>query len=709
MESPEIRPTGNGSPRHAEEPFFQSRSLEEPPFAGESFDTDRVLMEQPHQGGATTPDNSEAKSCSEGDPLTAETEGGTRGESNAPEAQHIALDPPSDDGPCHSDDLDAMRHKLRAAEQRADNNQKRLAQVQAASRRDKARWEEERARLNKQVDDLREVVDAGVKEREVLESSVNQLANQLESRLTALSGNVEERDAEVSQLRDENEKMSKAFEEMRMLLKQSVDHRAKLNEEMLSMERQLARARKEASESQAALEKARRDHMEANMSLAEAQADADRWKADGGLAAEERERLHSELEDARRAAEKALQDLAGTREQLEAAEASSREANEMRLEAERLRREAQAEAQSALCAAEAERVQRAEAEGQSEQLKSESERRARVFNNAVKAAVHKIQRELEEENASLQERVRAAEAAAAAAAKRVKEAEQAAAEAYNEAAERSNDAEAAGNHAVAAQEAADRAKAKEQEAERRAEDAAARCKHAERAREQLETELRSANAKAEASEAEVKRLTANLAELRQSSETRTATLEAETRLLREKAEAAVEGASASSARAEALEKEAREVRRQAEETQAGLQSELQAARSELAELQAAKAKWSGFSIPSGQHVLAQLGLDKLKEERLEIPDGKARAAEDTAAARRTRRTAKAADTSGRGAGTPGLISTRSWVIIVYVALLHLVVMISYTKRHDLRSICAEYQHEQDSSFLPDSIAKHGLL
>mmetsp|Transcript_36369 Transcript_36369/g.86343 ORF Transcript_36369/g.86343 Transcript_36369/m.86343 type:complete len:679 (+) Transcript_36369:785-2821(+) len=497
MESPEIRPTGNGSPRHAEEPFFQSRSLEEPPFAGESFDTDRVLMEQPHQGGATTPDNSEAKSCSEGDPLTAETEGGTRGESNAPEAQHIALDPPSDDGPCHSDDLDAMRHKLRAAEQRADNNQKRLAQVQAASRRDKARWEEERARLNKQVDDLREVVDAGVKEREVLESSVNQLANQLESRLTALSGNVEERDAEVSQLRDENEKMSKAFEEMRMLLKQSVDHRAKLNEEMLSMERQLARARKEASESQAALEKARRDHMEANMSLAEAQADADRWKADGGLAAEERERLHSELEDARRAAEKALQDLAGTREQLEAAEASSREANEMRLEAERLRREAQAEAQSALCAAEAERVQRAEAEGQSEQLKSESERRARVFNNAVKAAVHKIQRELEEENASLQERVRAAEAAAAAAAKRVKEAEQAAAEAYNEAAERSNDAEAAGNHAVAAQEAADRAKAKEQEAERRAEDAAARCKHAERAREQLETELRSANAKAE--------------------------------------------------------------------------------------------------------------------------------------------------------------------------------------------------------------------
>lgn len=40
--------------------------------------------------------------------------------------------------------------------------------------------------------------------------------------------------------------------------------------------------------------------------------------------------------------------------------------------------------QIALSAAEAERIQRAEAQGQSEHLKTESERRARVFNNAVK-------------------------------------------------------------------------------------------------------------------------------------------------------------------------------------------------------------------------------------------------------------------------------------------------------------------------------------
>jgi hypothetical protein len=55
----------------------------------------------------------------------------------------------------------------------------------------------------------------------------------------------------------------------------------------------------------------------------------------------------------------------------------------------------QAEAQAALAAAEAERNNRAEAQGMSEALRQESERRARVFNNAVKAAVSKVQKDLQ--------------------------------------------------------------------------------------------------------------------------------------------------------------------------------------------------------------------------------------------------------------------------------------------------------------------------
>ncbi len=54
--------------------------------------------------------------------------------------------------------------------------------------------------------------------------------------------------------------------------------------------------------------------------------------------------------------------------------------------------QAEAQAETATALAEAERSQAAQAQGLSEQLKSEGERRARVFNTAVQAAVSKIQR-----------------------------------------------------------------------------------------------------------------------------------------------------------------------------------------------------------------------------------------------------------------------------------------------------------------------------
>ena len=66
------------------------------------------------------------------------------------------------------------------------------------------------------------------------------------------------------------------------------------------------------------------------------------------------------------------------------------QAEAARNEADRLRREAQAEAHAAISAAEAERSTRAEAEGLSETLRQDGERRARVFNNAVKAAIGKV-------------------------------------------------------------------------------------------------------------------------------------------------------------------------------------------------------------------------------------------------------------------------------------------------------------------------------
>ncbi len=65
---------------------------------------------------------------------------------------------------------------------------------------------------------------------------------------------------------------------------------------------------------------------------------------------------------------------------------------------------AQAEAHAAVAAAEAERSVRAEAEGATEALRADQERRARIFNNAVRTAVSKVQQELEAERDDLQVR-----------------------------------------------------------------------------------------------------------------------------------------------------------------------------------------------------------------------------------------------------------------------------------------------------------------
>jgi len=600
---------------------------------------------------------------------------------------------------------------LAASEQKARNAESRLKEASQSSAREKQRWADERAQLTKQVEDLQAKIVSGAKEREQLESSVNTLASQLESRLSALSGNVEARDAEVTQLREENESMNSAFEEMRIILKKSVDERSRINEEMLSLERQLARTRKELSDSQAAHESTKRKHMEAMMALAEAKANSERGQGQT-VSEDEHQAVEARVQNLLAELEEAKRQLALASEAAEKSEETAREATTARLEAERLRREAQAEMQSAMCAAEAERIQRAEAQGQSEQLKSESERRARVFNNAVKAAVQKIQRELEEENASLQDRVREAESAAAAAAQKAADAEAAEAEAYREAAARSVDAEAAGNLAVQAQEAADRSRAREQEAQRVCEDATARCHHAERAKEQLQTQLAAAEAQTKAAEAEGARLLAEVKEIQDTTSARISALEAEASLLRERAKAAAEGAAATSARAVALEREADEKRQSCESEAESSKKELASLRAELEELRNAKVARPAFTFPTGQEVLQQLGLDKLREERLEYKDkGPPKAPDiEVGSKKRLRRNLKPGEgaRAGGSTGSTGLISTRTWVFIIYAAMLHLAVMLSYTKRHDLMTVCAEYHHEQATSFFPDPGAKHSL-
>lgn len=121
-------------------------------------------------------------------------------------------------------------------------------------------------------------------------------------------------------------------------------------------------------------------------------------------------------------------------------------------------------------------------------------------------------------------------------------------------------------------------------------------------------------------------------------------VQTEASLLREKAEAAMKGAAASQARAAELDRDAEEKLQGAGKATKALQQEVASLKAELEELRAAKVGLGGglavgrgeghaqpltrasggqvprpvFSLPSGQEVLQQLGLDKLREERLQL-------------------------------------------------------------------------------------------
>eukprot|EP00198_Chlamydomonas_reinhardtii_P001621 XP_001690957.1 predicted protein [Chlamydomonas reinhardtii] len=136
-------------------------------------------------------------------------------------------------------------------------------------------------------------------------------------------------------------------------------------------------------------------------------------------------------EDMKSLLKKSMDECVRLSEEVVRVEATSRQVAETaELEAVRTELASTAEAQAALAAAEAERSSRAEAQGTSEALRLESERRARVFNNAVKAAVGKAQlraahRSLEEAREEMRQREAAERAASevSSAMKRVEELE----------------------------------------------------------------------------------------------------------------------------------------------------------------------------------------------------------------------------------------------------------------------------------------------
>ncbi|CAI5527374.1 unnamed protein product [Closterium sp. Naga37s-1] len=205
---------------------------------------------------------------------------------------------------------------------------------------------------------------------------------------------------QVQKLREELAGASKALAEAREAVRASEAERAELEEVAGEREASMEAARTQLTHLQAELEVARREAAEGGVKVAEAMAEvyAARKEARArGVQAEETQQLEAKLSAATAAAASATAEAeelkgrvaAGEREVkavrrgLAAVEAELALANQRAAEAEQQAEEA--------------KRQRAQAEGTSEQLREETERRAKIFNAAVKAAVSRIQSELEEE------------------------------------------------------------------------------------------------------------------------------------------------------------------------------------------------------------------------------------------------------------------------------------------------------------------------
>ncbi|KAK9842107.1 hypothetical protein WJX81_008612 [Elliptochloris bilobata] len=341
----------------------------------------------------------------------------------------------------------------------------------------------------------------------------------------------------------------------------------------------------------------------------------ERLQTEAAAAAAESAALRDELADARRSAEAAaaerregtslLSEAAAAAAHAAAAEAARDRADAARAAAEAARREADLALQAAAADEEAERGQRAE--GVSEQLKADGQRRSRVFRNAVAAAVSRIQAELEAERNGLALRLRETESALADA-RHAADCSAAAAEAATaEATARTADAQAAGSLAAAEAEAAEGARAGQLAARRAAVAAEELQRAAEREAEDVRAQMLAAGKRAEAAEAAAAAARAAAASAAQRDGERIRDLEVELSCACEQAEAAVAAAAATSPPEELN-------RAGAAACVAALEREVAQLRASGGGSRAGGATAGGGTQPGS--LLASLGLDSWREARL---------------------------------------------------------------------------------------------
>eukprot|EP00897_Mesotaenium_endlicherianum_P001056 jgi/Mesen1/10951/ME000096S10527 len=313
----------------------------------------------------------------------------------------------------------AMRHELEADrwQSAAGESDKRAEEQLQAARRDHKVLKDKLQVAERELASKEFAIAAAKKEREGTEQKHKAAVASMEKIVEGLNGQLQEREKDLEEVAEENEKVVRDFNEQLEALEASMAERDSLRESLTQQEQELQECRASLSKAEAEAKAARREAAESSVELADAKAEiwAVREAAKGkALGEDERQQLEAALK------------AVSTSSQVAAAEASEwRDKCQQAEEQEKVRGRqlAALEAELALAhhrlqeaeanADEAQRL-RAQAEGTSEQLREQTERRARIFNAAVKAAVSKIQSELEEERDAAIERIAALESDAAA-------------------------------------------------------------------------------------------------------------------------------------------------------------------------------------------------------------------------------------------------------------------------------------------------------
>ncbi|GAX77006.1 hypothetical protein CEUSTIGMA_g4453.t1 [Chlamydomonas eustigma] len=499
--------------------------------------------------------------------------------------------------------------------------------------------------------------------------------------------------------------MKKAYDDMKTLLKKSMDECVRLSEEVMRLETECSSARHEATEwkeanktvskqvaeSRAKAAAAKREVEEMERSLThtrrELQEERGRHAEEAGTA--ELEVLRSELANAVRKATAAVVAAEASEDRAKAAEAAMSQAEAARNESDRLRREAQIEAHAAVSAAEAERSTRAEAEGLSEALRQDGERRARVFNNAVRAAIGKVQRELEAERDELQCQLREMQKALLDSKTELKRALVSEEAAVAEAAARTADAVAVGQVADAAEHAAERARLREEEATQRAAAAESARRQAEAEVSTLRLDCTTYKKAAERAEAECAELRSEAMRLQASLESRVEDLQGDLERWRDRAETASTALIAAEQNLEQAQAKNTEAVKQAQFECAAALCRVEELEAQLQTMKTSSGVMSRlFQIPTKEDVLAGLGLEMCQDDRLRWKQGsdiEAAGGAGAATPVATRPRGKGVANGGsadllRGAGGKvlGAVSLRIWLIAAYLTLLHIAVMVSFT-------------------------------